>query len=223
MMIDWHQQFVVLKNGTKLLTTVYNVDSDSMLSYQKGFILQDSVRIAVSREGQEGKLHIWQEDNGATQHEQNALTMSDLFLTSTSASSAWRYRATLRGTGFDAYSRYSEEDAVKNVCERMIPALDGSYVPLVLTFRGWIALVWRDPNHQWGFTSFALGSDGVHYLEADVSGCTSRTDALRQARLSLARQTWDGEEESCPLLIEPKDQQWFTQWVRERKQEREQR
>lgn len=57
-MTDWHQQFVVLRNDTKLLTTVYQVESDSMLHFQKGFILQDGVHITVLREGQEGMLHI---------------------------------------------------------------------------------------------------------------------------------------------------------------------
>ena len=137
-MAAWAHQFVLLKNGKKVVTTVYNVVSDSMLKDQEGFVLAEGVHIPVGRWGQEGELHIWQESSASHQDGQTrSLNISDLFSTATSDSGTWRYHANLRGTTFDAYSRYSEDDAVKNVCERMIEALDGPYEPLLLSFRGW--------------------------------------------------------------------------------------
>lgn len=204
-------EFVVLSDGIKKVTTVHNVVSDGMLSYQVGFIVIDGVHsIPVSREGREGSLHIWQEVNAPTIP---ALEMSDLFVTETRGG-YWKYHATLRETSFDAYSRYSQDDAIKNVCGRIIGALDGSYDPLLLTFRGWICMVWRDPDHRWGYSITSPGNDSAQPLEAQFSGCSSRVEAERLARLFLAWKAWDGKEESSPLLTQPEDQEQFAQLIR---------
>lgn len=149
------------------------------------------------------------------------MDLNDMFATETSDTARfhWPYRAWLKGTRFQAYSQYSEEDAIANTHRRIVRALVGPYDPLVVAFRGKSVLVWRSPDHRWSVNAFQTGPEAPEGqpLEATYSGLETRDEAERDARLFLAWKTWDGQEETSTILSNPMDQERFMEEVRRRK------
>ncbi len=76
-------------------------------------------------------------------------------------------------------------------------AITGSYAPTILESRGWIILVWRDPN-GWR-ESIIKDEEGVRKNSGYSSG-VEYADAYHGALMSMAQMTWDGQEKYPPIL-----------------------
>lgn len=94
---------------------------------------------------------------------------------------------------------------------------NGHYLPLCLRFRGNTALIWRNGD-EWVYGH--VHGENPHPQGMTIGGWTTQEEVERVARLHLAHNGWDEQEEHSPLIRHPADQAAFTTWAREEKQRR---
>lgn len=99
--------------------------------------------------------------------------------------------------GMDGTGRTVTE-AKKDAGAKIERALTGSYEPTLLSSRGFIVLVYRDPD---GWRSAIIADEtGVRERVSHSSGRADREEALGEAFANLAQLSWDGQEEHPPCL-----------------------
>jgi hypothetical protein len=108
--------------------------------------------------------------------------------------------------------------AVLKLRQTIERAFDGDYTPRTLTFRGYLGLLCRTPEH-WAYT--IIPPEKLQKQEGQITSqwCSSRIDskeeAIKRLRSHMADCVWDGEEEQSPLLVDdPEEQERFTRGVR---------
>jgi hypothetical protein len=118
---------------------------------------------------------------------------------------------------------YGVEGAGKTVKEAKLDAgrkietmLKGDYVPEVIAFRGFVALLWREP---YGWFSKLLTDYHTHEIQTGrLNGCAShasRSQALAAIRMSLAQTAWTPDiTPLCLDILLPEQYSDFQAWAR---------
>ena len=93
-----------------------------------------------------------------------------------------------------------------------IEQVDGDYSPSIISFRGYLGIIWRSPGQDW--ICMIIDSklnEGEFY---HPWGCKTKHEALTYLRSHLAQCAWDGIEERSPLIQNYWDQLQFSNWAR---------
>lgn len=95
--------------------------------------------------------------------------------------------------------------------------LEGDYTPETITFRGLVALIWREPWGGW--YSKVISETGALDASRRLSGCashSSRDEARASTRMQLAQMDWTaGDGLTVPeILIDEREAREFLSWAR---------
>ena len=116
------------------------------------------------------------------------------------------------------------EDAVIALRRKIKNAFSGGYTIHIISFRGHLGLIWQLPEY------YAYSIVSPKYLqEAEgelkyIGSCSlyeKESETQQRLRSHLAQYTWDGEEETSPIIQNQTDQAFFTGWARWQKRYRE--
>jgi hypothetical protein len=110
----------------------------------------------------------------------------------------------------------TKAQALTQAQRKIRDALSQDYTPRLIEWRGERVLCWQTP---YGPCFSALFATGVVSCVTQYAPETRFDTVLSHARLHLAQETWDGEEEVSPLL-DGRENGRFTEWTRYQKRYR---
>lgn len=115
--------------------------------------------------------------------------------------------ATVNLYGMEGEGRTVKE-AKEDAARKIEHALNSSYIPRLISFRGESCLIWRTPR---GLNSALLHNGKI---EGICMYTTDSTDEIEESvRFQLAQLCWDEKEDSSPILGDLRAYE-FTSWVR---------
>lgn len=107
-------------------------------------------------------------------------------------------------------------EAKKDAGQKIRDMLAGSYMPHVVTYRGWAMLVYREPFSGWCTRTIAddegirSGTDG-----GSCHGYNDQFDAMKAARMHVAQMAWtEADGLTAPAFLPDQEAREFVSWAK---------
>ena len=122
----------------------------------------------------------------------------------------------------------TEREALQNLQESIAAEVHGlreTSRPLLVSERGWVAVVYREPDQGWRYAVRYTDNDMDRGEKSDFTVYRNHVDAERAARAALAHQVdcmcvrRGYEPTGLNVLLDPQDRAAHTQWLKEKQAE----